>query len=110
MIELRKQEKFCRYDTVNPRIPKIVNKTINNFLSCENDLLLFDIEFPDSLRLHLSELTLQHYTQVLKHKGSIYDCPPALVFQYYRLMAEEEALSWDEAYSVVDDYYTRKKK
>lgn len=110
LIELRKQEKFCRYDTVNPRIPKIVNKTINNFLSCENDLLLFDIEFPDSLRLHLSELTLQHYTQVLKHKGSIYDCPPALVFQYYRLMAEEEALSWDEAYSVVDDYYTRKKE
>ena len=34
LIELRKQEKFCRYDTVNPRIPKIVNKTINNFLSC----------------------------------------------------------------------------
>ena len=25
-------------------------------------------------------------------------------------MAEEEALSWDEAYSVVDDYYTRKKE
>ena len=89
---------------------KIVNKTINNFISCENDLLLFDIKFPDSLRLHLSELTKQHYTEVLAHKGSIYDCPPSLVFQYYRLMAEEDAISWDEAYSVVDNYYTRKKE
>lgn len=63
-----------------------------------------------SLRLHLSELTKQHYTEVLAHKGSIYDCPPSLVFQYYRLMAEEDAICWDEAYSVVDDYDTRKKE
>lgn len=108
LLDLRKQEKFCRYDTVNPRIPKIVNKTINNFISCENELLLFDIEFPDSLRLHLFDLTKEHYIEVLKRKGSIYGCPPSLVFQYYRLMAEEDAISWDEAYSIVDDYYTRK--
>lgn len=61
---------------------KIVNKTINNFISCENDLLLFDIKFPDSLRLHLSELTKQHYTEVLAHKGSSQQPPVQLVVWY----------------------------
>lgn len=105
LLALRKQDKFCQYDTTNPRIPLMVSGTISSFYNCPIVLDIANL-YPDSpIRGILAERVKKHYPERLAKVGSIYQCDSDLVFHYHLVMAREGLMSWDKAWMILDDFY-----
>ncbi len=105
LLAMRTQEKFCRYDKVNPRIPFLVKNIISSFYNCPIILDLSGLYEDSPIRKQLAERVKKHYPQRLAKLGSIYLCDPDLVFHYHLIMGREGLLSWDKVWMTLDDFY-----
>lgn len=106
--QLRSQEKFCRYDESNPRIPLIAQRALDGFLSLGNPINLdYNDTNPTMLRF-LNHLARDYYETMLTPFTFAYDYPPSIVFHYYHILAEAGDITWEKAWRFVHDYYMYK--
>lgn len=110
LCHLRAQEKFCKYDEENPRIPYLANKAIDDFRAYGNVLSVEYHDAPEHITAALKEMTRIRYQEQLATVHSIYQCSPFIVFNYHRILAEEGTISWDTAWNVLDDFYHVREK
>ncbi len=110
LCSLRTRKKFCQFDEANPRIPQICRRTIDSFCAFDT---AFNInkKFDDSPIIDiLNEINRERCEQVMKETGSIYNCSYLLVFNYYRLLAKEGSITWDDAWQNLHHYYIYQKE
>lgn len=107
---LRTQEKFCKYDAENPRIPYLCSKAIDDFRAYGNVLSVEYRDTPRHITSMLEDMTKARYEEQLKATGSIYQCTPFIVFHYHRISAQENTISWNKAWEILEDFYTVREK
>ena len=108
LCALRSDPKFCQYDKSNPRIPLLYNKTLTDFISSDIFSVVDQLDISESLHKSFAEMTFAEYQRQLDSTGSIYQCSPPVVFNCFRLMAEQGMMSWNKAFRTIDDYYFKK--
>lgn len=110
LYSIRCQKKFRQFDKSNPRIPSLCKKAIDGFLN--NDCLadLEGFSFTENMHQFCITLSKKRFEEDRTKAKSFYHCPASTVFQYYKILAEEGSISWEEACEILDDYYFKKEK
>lgn len=106
---IRTQKKFCQFDESNPRIPDICKKALDGFLVNDCIAKLQGLSFSEDIHQVCVEMTKVRYQEAMTQTGSIYFCPASIIFNYYKILAEEGTISWDEAWETLDDFYLKKR-
>lgn len=110
LYSIRTRKKFRQFDESNPRIPQLCQKAIDGFLTNDCIASLQGFSFSKDIHQICVEMTKDRYQEVMAQAESIYHCPASTIFQYYKILADEGSISWDEAWDILDDYYFRKKE
>ena len=110
LYSIRTRNKFCQFDECNPRIPNICEKALDGLLVIDCTAELLGHTFPEDIHQLCVEMSKKRYSEVMAQADSIYHCPASIIFHYYKTLAEEGTLSLDEAWTILDDYYFRKRE
>lgn len=110
LCSLRTQEKFCQFDESNPRIPQICSHTFDSFCAFDTGYNIHQTFDGSPIIDILNKFTKERCEETLKNSGSIYKCSYLLVFNYYRILAKEGSISWDDAWLNLHHYYIYQKE
>lgn len=105
LCSIRSRKKYQQFDSVDSRIPTLVNVTIDSFIASG---LVMDLEqlYTDSpIRSLIDDLAKSKFASIVEQSRSVYDCDSDLVMDYYLVLAKKGEISWDKCWQMMDEFY-----